>query len=71
MDLLCDTVDNTIYQNLKCIKEMCEKKIKIANSFDEPEIKPVIHWNPELDSTYPFRTHDNHNCMKDNELGGF
>ena len=47
------------------------KKIKIANSFDEPEIKPIIHWNPELDGIYPFRTHDNHICKKDNELGGF
>ena len=47
------------------------KKIKIANNFDEPEIKPIIHWNLELDGIYPFRTHDNPNCKKDNELGGF
>ena len=50
---------------------MCERKIKSLTVFDEPEIKWVIHWNLELDYTYPFRTHDNHKCMKDNEIDGY
>ena len=70
LNLWCNTIDNTTYQNLKNIKEMCERKIKSLTVFDEPEIKSVIHWNLELDYTYPFRTHDNPNCKKDHELDG-